>query len=201
MALTTIKNLVRPEVPGCPEPLLHDFTIQSARDFSMATGVIRDSVTFTSIVDQADYVLMGFSAHNEPYYIYSVRREDEILSPLAEAPVLRVERKGTAYYYSYNGSILTLHPTPQEAQAYAVECVVRPERTATDLDPRFEEFADTLAHCVKYKLMSMAGQAWSNPSDAVYNRARYETLKNDARWIDKRARTTAALHVRQRPFA
>ena len=201
MLLDQIKAQVRPEVPGCPEPILADAVIESARDFATNTGVIRDVVTLDSIEDQAFYTLPSASTNNEYLYIYAVWRENDILHPAYEAPKRRIEEQGRPFYYTFSNKELRLIPTPQAVEEYYVEAVVRPLRTASELDMRFADHADTLAYCVKYKLMMMAGQSWSNPSDAVYNRERYETLKNDARWLDKRAHTDAPISVKMRPFA
>lgn len=201
MLLDQIKGLVRPEVPGCPEPLLDDTVIESARDFVNKTGVIRDVVTFDSVEDQAFYTLPAASANNEYSYVYAVWRENDILHPAFEAPKRRIEEQGRPFYYTFSDKELRLIPTPQAVEEYYVEAVVRPLRAATELDQRFEPHVDTIAYCVKYKLMMMAGQPWSNPSDAMYNRARYDTLRNDAWWQDKRAHTTAPMSVKMRPFA
>jgi hypothetical protein len=81
--------------------------------------------------------------------------------------------------------------------------MVRPTYTAgaSVVDDRFGPYIDLLSHWAKYRLHTMAAQAWTDPQAAMFNKQRYDSLSSDAKWYGWRANTRAAISVQQRPFA
>jgi hypothetical protein len=205
MNLTQIESLVRTDVPGCPEPLIGDAIIQACRQFAEDSGLLRDNVSITTVASTQDYTLTlaTTSWTNEIFGIYAVRNASRILTPLAEDPSLRLDRSGTPSYYTYQNNQLQLYPTPDEATAFTAEVMVRPTYTAgaSVVDDRFGPYIDLLSHWAKYRLHTMAAQAWTDPQAAMFNKQRYDALSSDAKWYGWRANTRAAISVQQRPFA
>ena len=205
MNLTQIESLVRTDVPGCPEPLIDDAIIQACRQFAEDSGLLRDTVSVTTVAGTQGYALTLATTTwtNEIFGIYAVRNDSRILRPLAEDPSLRLTRLGNPFYYTYLSNQLQVYPTPDVADTYFVEAMVRPTYTAgaSEVDDRFAPYIDLLSHWAKFRLHSMAAQAWTDPQAAVYNKQRYDSLSSDAKWYGWRANTRAAISVQQRPFA
>jgi hypothetical protein len=205
MNLTQIESLVRTDVPGCPEPIIDDAILQACRQFAEDSGLLRDNVSVTTVAGTQDYTLTLASTSwtNEVFALYAVRNSSRVLTPLAEDPSLRITRTGLPSYYTYQNGQIQFYPNPDVADTYTVEAMVRPTYTAgtSVVDDRFGPYIDLLSHWAKFRLHSMAAQAWTDPQAAVYNKQRYDSLSSDAKWYGWRANTRAGVSVKQRPFA
>jgi len=203
MNLTQFESQIRPEVPGCPDAVIWDAIVHACRQFAEDSGLLRDSLSVTSVAGTQNYTLTPSSASNEVFAIYAVRTTSRVLTPLAEAPENRLTRSGTnSAYYTYNGGQLQILPTPEDAVAYTVEAMVRPiYQTSTTVDDRFGAYVDLISHWAKFKLMSMSAQPWTDVQGALFNKQRYDSLSSDAKWYGWRANTRATISVAQRPFA
>lgn len=202
MNLTPFESQIRPEVPGCPLVVVQDAIIHACRQFAEDTGLLRDTLTVFSADDVENYTLTPLSAQNEIFAVYAVTRDDIVLTPLAESPYLRLDRKSRPFYYAYNNKQLQLLPRPSDAEEYTVEAMVRPIYQATQIiDDRFADYVDLISHWAKYRLMSMVNQPWTSMDGTMFNKQRYDALTSDAKWWGWRANTRASVSVKQRPFA
>jgi len=192
---------IRPEVPGCPAPMLRHNILESARRFANDTGILRDTVSFTSVPSQEEYTLAPLSAENEVYGLYSLRRGQELLSAVPEHPSNRFERLSRPFFYTFSNLKVQLYPTPEEAESYSAELYVRPKVDTIAPDLRLVPYVEHIALWARYRLLSMMGTPWANNDAAVIARIRYDAIRNDARWSDLRANTRANVYVKQRPFA
>lgn len=199
--LEDVLREVRPEVPGCPAPTLRHAVVEAARRFCDDTGILRDTVSFSSVPDQTEYVVEAISPDNIAFAVYSVRRGQELLYPKGEQPSNRFERQSRPFYYTFARYKLQLYPTPIESEDFSVELYVKPKPSAETLDERLDRHFEAIGHWTKYRLLLMRTTPWYDVEAAMICRARYDALKNDARWADLRANTRAAIGVHQRPFA
>jgi len=212
--MATLSNFypfVLPEVPGCPEPTVDTATLSALIDFCEKSLVVqRDLDPVTVVKGIVDYDLEP-PTNQLVSKILRVWYKGKELSPTApdsiSAPEVynrlfegaNVGRSDPRVYLQKNDVSVSLYPIPKDtvANALTVRVALKPTRAAETIeDVLFQDYAETIAHGAKYRLLSMANKPWTNGPGASASFAAYNTGINTARQRASRGGTRADVRIR-----
>lgn len=210
-ALTDFYPYVLPEVPGCPEPTV-DIALRSALiEFCEKTLVIqRDLDPVTVVKGITDYDIDP-PASQLVSRLMRVWYKDVELAPTAPDNVHNAEVYNTLFtgadkersdprmFIQKDERTFSIYPIPKDtvANGLTIRAALKPTRNAETVeDVLFEDYAETVAHGAKYRLLSMASKPWTNGPAASLALAAFNSGINVARQRASRGHTRADLRVR-----
>jgi hypothetical protein len=204
-ALTDFAKYVRPEVPGCAEPLLLDAILESCIDFCTRSELLSEIVEQVLVASTKTYSLTPTDATLYPARLRAVLNDGVELTPTnAASYTLLSERtdSGTpTYYFSPTRSQVTLAPVPDTAATLEFDLVLRPVRTATTVPSvLFDEWAKAVANGAKAQLLAQVGRPWANAALAGYFQGLYDDAVATAAAQVAMGNTGAAMHVAVSPL-
>lgn len=201
-ALTLLHDLVRIDVPGCPDPLITNALRRSAEEFyarSLIKRVELDAVTTVSAT--AEYALTLPTGYVLAKALH-VWLDDLEITPIGMddrdgiCSTWRDETDEPDYFYLPDPEHIGLFKTPDGAYTVVVEAALQPSYTATDIDDWvYQQFREGLAHGAKARLMEQPGKSWSSEA-AVYHNDMFEQAIDKA--MDKANRGFARSPKRTR---
>jgi len=164
-------NLVAPELPGCPDPLIEKAFLDISRIFCRDSTVYRKELTPVTLVSgQGDYVLVA----PDNYEVISISQawyNGIALLPLTRRPVRKPTGNAPSYYLSSGTNAIGVHPIPNDIAAggeVEVEGILRPTLDATGAaEEILERWEDEIVAGVLSRLMSNTNKAWSNPDGSM----------------------------------
>jgi hypothetical protein len=183
-ALTTFAKYVRPEVAGCPEIVILDAIKRAGIEFCKRTRAIRQSVTLTTVADQARYTL-ATETGTKPEEVLAVKRDGaDNLNPssFADFTNYHMDREtGTPNFYYLDGNQLVLGNIPEGEEELEVIVRIRPTEDATTLpDELAERYLMEIAAGAKAYLMSQRNKTWTDIEGAAINNATFNKAISNA---------------------
>lgn len=210
-ALSDFYPYVLPEVPGCPEPTVDIALRSSLIEFCEKTLVIqRDLDPVTVVRGIVDYDIDP-PTDQLVTRLMRVWYKDYELSPMApdnvgDAEVYNrlfagadTERADPRFFIQKDERTFTIYPIPKDTvpNGLTLRAAFKPTRAAEDIeDALFEDYAETIAHGAKFRLLSMASKPWTNGPGASIALAAFNGGINVARQRATRGHTRADLRVR-----
>jgi hypothetical protein len=201
---------VLPDVSGCPE-ISADIAIRAAViEFCEKSLVLqRDHDPLQVVAGIIDYDLEP-ATDNLVTKIMRVWFKDVELIPIAPDNVARAEIYNSAFtganvsqsdprfYLQKDARTLTIYPIPKAtvSNALTIRVAYKPTRTAKVIDDfLFEDYAETIAHGAKFRLLSMASKPWTNGPAAAAAMALFNSGVNVARQRASRGNSRADVRV------
>lgn len=175
-ALTTISQLVRMAVPGCPEPVITDAIIAAAIEFCRETRAVTQTVDVTTVIGQAVYA-PAVTAGTRAFRAEWVEREGEPLNigsraGFASDSELRGSGTPTAYYL--DDGDLVLGPVPDAVETLEAQFAIAPAENATTLpDVLVDDWRRVIAAGAKALLLVQPKAAWQSLPDAANEAAAF----------------------------
>lgn len=204
-SLSDFAKYVRPEVQECPELMVLDAILRAGIEFCEETKVIRQTITLSTVVDQAAYPLT-VETGTMPEEVIWVKR-DEFNDLTASSFVdfkewsLDVNSGQPQYYYLEAGGILMLGNIPDAIETLQVTVRVRPTYEATTLpDELLARYKEKIANRAKAILMIMVNKPWTNPQAAALNQSLFDDAVNKANLRDAKGGAQRPLRTTVRTF-
>ncbi len=97
--------------------------------------------------------------------------------------------------------LLSLYPTPSQAEPLVVRAAYTPTESATTL-PDFlgQDYRDAVTGGAKSILMAIPGKAWTNPELVMFHRAKFDAAISTAVAEELHGRTVSTVTLRPRRF-
>lgn len=204
-ALTAFAKHVQPEVPGCPQPIVHEAILQACIEFCERTEMFDAVLPVDTVVGDNTYALTAATGYSA-YKVLFVRRGD---SPLDSSnretfdatPALADAGEATHYYFDSTGQ-LVLGPVPDTVETLSVKAVVVPAVDATTVpDALSARWMLAIAAGAKAKLYSQKNTAWYDPAEAQLKERDFSEAINKAAIALRAGRSGTMLRVAMRPLA
>lgn len=212
MILDAFMPLITPEVIGCPDPLIRQTLIRSAVEFCQRTFAWTEfQDPYHLVSGQRDYEL-DYPSASQVYALRDVfingrRIEAQPLQRIAEL-LPQWELRGSNEPIFYNAVVgkkeISLYPTPVftgTAPAMTIRASYEPTPTANSL-PDFlgGQYLTAVTAGAKARLMTIPGQAWSNPALAQYYSGVFEEGVLNAKSDILRDGVHSSIRVQPRAF-
>ena len=208
VSLDKFSPFVVAEAPGVPEPVALDAVRNACFDFC------RRSLWWTERMDTEAY------ASGESTYqvlappgavvvaVLSVNIDGErIVAPSVmedvdrSAPGAWATAGPVATFVQLAPDVLQFLPTPNKSGVYTCIAAFAPSRSATSVpDSLFSHYFETIVHGAISKLKRMPGQAWSDPSGALFYDQLFWKGVNSALLERNRGPARAEMRVGSMPF-
>jgi len=199
------------EVPGCPE-ITVDVALRSTLiDFCEKSLVVQRDLDPVSVVKGIiDYDLEPPTGQLVTKLLRVWYKSSE-LQPAAPDNInnaevynrlfsgANVERSDPRMFLQKDDLTFTIYPIPKDTVTNGItaRAALKPTRAATVFeDVLFQDYAETIAHGAKYRLLSMASKPWTNGPAANVALAAFNSAVNVARQRASRGHTRADLRVR-----
>jgi hypothetical protein len=209
--LSDFYQYVIPEVPGCPE-VTADVAIRAALiEFCEKTLVIQRDLDPVTVVNGITDYDIDPPASQLVSRLMRVWYKDVELTPTAPDNVHNAEVYNTLFtgadkersdprmFIQKDERTFSIYPIPKDtvANGLTIRAALKPTRNAETIeDVLFEDYAETVAHGAKYRLLSMASKPWTNGPAASLALAAFNSGINVARQRASRGHTRADLRVR-----
>lgn len=210
MKIEDFYKFVSFELPGCPEELMRQAIVYTAKDFCSRThawNVFMDPIRLVD--DVAEYEL-EYPYGSKPVAAMAVwigaRKLDPITSnQLADAlPDWQTAKSNEPRFYNAAklDSAITVYPTPINSTAeLTMRVALEPRLDSAQLpDMLLEKYADAIASGAKARLMVMPNKQWSAPANGVAYKAAYEGAVVEARIEVIHDGVPGTIRVRPRRF-
>lgn len=171
--LDEVVAFVRAEVAGCPDPFIRQSVMRAARDFCERTEAHIEQYSFSTVVGVAEYQLYLTSGF-DPCAIHGVVLDENYLVPITAraVPIRAVE--GLPAAFSFDGTTLTLIPTPSEVFGVVVSVASKPKLSATRLtDTLLNNWSEALVEAALYYTLRAADTTWGDPQLAAHYWSKY----------------------------
>lgn len=195
---------VLPDVIGCPEPTALQAIRDAAIEFCEKSQAIQLDLAIDAAAGVNEYDL-GLSAGVRCASIMRAFYKDTPLKPAPadmaiDADLYRDPPSGgsstPSTYLQKEAAKVSFLPTPSDtlANAFTMRVAVQPDRDATAFDAAlYQDYAETIAHGAKARLMASPHKAWTNLTTAPAERAFFLAGINLAKLRTARARTRGQL--------
>lgn len=196
-----------PYLPGCPEPVAEQAILDAAIAFCESAQVLRAELPlFNTTPGVAVYALMAPAQHQVARVLDVVvgrRALSAAPSDLSGLPSDAHGAPATYFVRAHAGGFqLHLHPRPDEGQPIRANVVLRPTRTATQLDPTlFDLWADAVLAGATARAMAIPGQPFSDPHGSMAYSAAAFRAASRARIEGGTGHVRPSLRVKSAPFA
>jgi hypothetical protein len=203
--ISEIKNLVKPDVLSCPDPIVNREVITVILDFCKKTNIMQREFELdidttdidTDIQNCIDFdisehsrnlritTILEFMIDTVPYVpfkrnIRNTLTDFQYTNSGAGSSVLEDTR--FKYFWIPNNHTLRLFDMDTSMSNLYVKMAVKPLRTATTIDTDiFEDWSEALVEGAKYRLMKMPGKAWSDRPAAEDSRREYRKYLSQAK--------------------
>ena len=205
-ALAEFLPRVLPYVTACPTSLVEQALVDSAIYFCEKSTILRFTPDPEFTVDnQATYDL-DLPQGSDFSRVISLKIDDVEISPLPREKLPTVassKAKPTRYFITQDAGELqlNLYSTPDDAYSITMSLVVRPKRDATSFaDELYIYWMDGIVHGALSRIMSLTGQAFSDPMAAMYHEKQASMECHKARVESNMGRVVGSLDVKPRPF-
>lgn len=204
-ALSEFAKYVRPEVSGCPDIQIIDAILRAGIEFCKKTRIFKETVTVTTVIDQARYAI-NVTAGVLPEEVIAVNRdpyEDLIPSSFREFEDLNLNRFSGQpnYYYLDVDNSLVLGQIPNSVQSLSVTVRTRPAENATTLpDEMANRYKHQIASGAKSILMLMKNQPWSDLQYAGTHAGLFQSAIDEANLRDAKGAARKPLRTRAQHF-
>lgn len=203
---------VRPEVLGCPDPVM-DLAIQSTLiDFAEKSLILqKDHAPLTALINVQDYNLSPPADHlvTKIMKVWYKGQEldgespDEIQTPSVynQNSGYLVNKGDPRFYLQKDPRTISLYPIPAEtvASSITMRVALKPTRTAQSFDNLFlEDYAETIAHGALSRILLSPGKKYTNEQQAVAHNSMYQVGLNVARTRAGNGNVRASRHVKMR---
>lgn len=201
VALADFAKYVRPEVPGCAEPVLLDAILESCIDFCTRTELLSEIVPLVTSVALATYTVTPTDAALYPARLRSVVNATPL--PLTKTDAasyeLLTDRSAAGSplkYFAPTRNQITFAPIPNAVETIKLGIVLRPTRTAAVVpNVLFDEWAVLIAAGAKAALMAMANVPWSNLTQAAIYGMAYDAGVRTAAVEVASGNVGASMHI------
>lgn len=199
-----------PELPGVPAPMLDAYINRAWFEFA------KDSLCWNEwqdvgLQDGVDIYQLSAPIGAAVHLVIDAQQGSNVLVARGPEQLLMYdaafyERRGSPNGYSLSlDKELVVYPRPQAediALPVRVHVAFVPTLAATTMPDQFaEKYVDALSAGAKARLMSMAGQPWSNPQMAVMYSGIFDAGVTEAVVERMKGGAQGALTVRPRQFA
>ena len=204
---------VLPQVIGCPDPLLKQAVVMASIEFcqqTLAWTEIQDPVLLIGGV--ADYDLEAPSSDAIVVTVRDVWLGVKRLIPTNMEALPRLlpnwstaESSEPLYYNAaHDRNIIRVFPkpvSPAPGLSLVMRAAYMPTANAATL-PDFlgQRYMEVISSGAKYRLMTMPGVAWSNPTLGTYYRQLFDAGVVEARIAEAHDRTPGSISVQSRRF-
>ena len=196
-----------PHLPGCTNALASQALVDSAIDFCNISMVLRERLPASMTMTRVGTYDPSASAFHRVSRITKVWVDDVELSPVVSQSVgvtPATPQKPVSFYVTREGGdiLVNLLPVPDAAYTLQVEAVLRPARSATQLDDGlFDIWMEPVLEGAKARLMSLPDQPFSNPNGAKHAAQLAFTLTQKARVDGSYGRVLGGIRVTPNRFA
>lgn len=216
-ALSLFYPHVEPHVYGCPAPMMDQALVYAAALFCRETLIVNDISTLDVVIDQPDYDL-DLPAATRLSKVLDVFVGERRLEPVGTDYVRRATAlRGTvdgdepevgpprAFFQKLvSDPTISLYPVPDEsiATGLTVRAAFEPATAAQTLpDILYDYHLPDIAHGAVAHLLTLPGQAFTNPMAAREFAARFTSAMMKARPVASYGRVRFTGRVAPRPFA
>lgn len=204
-ALTAFVKHVQPEVPGCPQPVVHEAILQACIEFCERTELYDETIAVDTVAGDASYPLSasaGLSVHRVLY----VKRGDSPLAPSSrdvfDASAAMAANGDPSHFFFDSTGALVLGPVPEHVETLTVKAVAAPATDATTVpDALAQRWMTAIAAGAKAKLYAQKNTAWYDPAEAQLKERDFSEAINKAVTSLRTGRSGASLRVAMRPLA
>ena len=188
-AVSKLRWMIEPDVPGCPVPLIDRAIAIGAREWCDLTRSSREELEMDSTPGVQSYELMLSSDSFDIARVISVAYGKTELSPIANGTLAAklMALGGAPRNFWVEGNLLWFDLVPQSVTRVVVSLAVKPKiESPTIPDDTVEgEAALAIAARAKRELM-MSKQPWGDPAMATWNNAEFNRLAtNNINLIDR----------------
>lgn len=152
---------VRADVAGCPKQTVLAAIRRAHAEFCDRSGIWRTTL------------------ESPVYFVRGVREGQAQLPPETSiARIVWLRRQGAPlepHEYSPSGRDIILRQPPQQDFEAQARVVLRPDPHATRMDDAlYARWSEAILHGALWRLMSRAGQQWTNAEGALYHKAQFD---------------------------
>jgi hypothetical protein len=196
------------EAPGVPNPVainaIRNACFDFCRDSLWLTQLGSDTAYTTgtqdyTLVPPADTRVVGVLSVvlDNDRAIYPWSMEETVVA----RPGWQTETGPIAGYVQQSPSTMSMVPIPTQDGTYKPLLAIAPSRTATTVDDRLYDYhLESIKYGALWKLKSMVGQAWADPTGASLYEQRFLMMVNQATIERLRSNSRASMRVAPRPF-
>ena len=200
-AVSTLRWLVAPDVPGCPYPAIDRAIAIAAREWCALTQTALEDISFATQPGVQRYDIEPMDGHDIARVVSVAFGRNEI----APMRVGTLQRKldgagGTPRHFWVEGTELWFDYVPQGAVEVIVQVAVKPRIASNTLpdDAAEGEAATAIAARAKRELMT-GKHAWSDLQLAAWNEGEFQRLVLSAINLRSSRGTNAPLRVSPAP--
>lgn len=180
MSMQDLVDMVRVDLPGCPDPTILDQLQRAARRFA------RDARVWIREIDR--------------FEIQSPISEIDLFLPqdadLIELTSITIDGKPVAG--QFDGSTLTL--SEARSGLIVVSGAMEPRLKAKELPPELYRWREAIEDYARSRLMMMPNVEWANPDLGMAYRRQYQDQVTEARIERDRGRASQPLRVKPHAF-
>ena len=209
-ALTTWINKIAPDVRGCPNPVIKDEVLWTARDFCKETQLLIEELTAIDVVeDQAEYTLAPTGG--EIVAIDHVEFDEVRILPVTIEYMdktfsqWRTTTTTTPMHFLsdyYNKIRLVFIPEDDLTAGLVVWVSIKPLKTATTLDAfLYDNHFETLADGARARIMAMPKRPWTDAAQSSLYQAKYEMARDAAKLFRHTGHVNMGCRINLRGFA
>ena len=204
-ALADFAKYVRPEVPGCPEPLITDAVLRACIDFCTRTELLSEIIELPTEATVATYAITPTDPELYPARLRNVLKNKLPLDKTDAATHAvsreRHDSRSPEKYFAPTRKQITFAPVPDSVETIELDLVLRPDRDATTVpDVLFDEWATAIASGAKSLLQMMEGSAWANAALGAYHKTNYDADVATAAVQAAMGNVGGAMHVAITPI-
>lgn len=188
--ISEIKNLVKPDVLMCPDPIVNREVLTTVLDFCKKSNILQrefelDIDEHDIDTDRQNCIDFDISEHcrdlrpvsvleflvDSTNYVPFRRNVRNTITSWEYVPGAANTAHATdlrfKYYWVPHNHVLRLFQMNSDDSKLYVKLSLKPLRTATTIDTDiFEDWSEALVAGAKWRIMKMPGQEWSNRSAA-----------------------------------
>lgn len=181
-------------VPGCPDFLIEEKTLEGTREFCRETWIWEDEQAENQVLSvdplEEDIVYdLTYETGEHIIGISVVTKNDTPMNP------------GIDYVKAVKNAKVIFSTPFSATDVVEVKRVYRPSMTATEIpDFLVEEYGKTIAHKATAELLKMENKPWSNASKALYHENLYKAGVQDTQNAAMKGNTNQSQRVYMRDF-
>lgn len=181
--VSSLYRLVRPYVRNCPEIVMGEWIVESARQFCQDTRWLREDVILDTIADASRYQLGNAAAEEEIIGVFAVQHDERPLDPIGPQEIKARSGRPVAFWYELP-DVVVIMPTPYAAgtRNLLVEIITRPAVGAITLSDRLvRRWERAIAQGAVGLLCGMTKAGWFDPVAADGASREYSSEMRKAR--------------------
>jgi hypothetical protein len=201
---------VTPYALNCPDPLAINAVRDACIEFCDTTGWITYETDPQSILEDVSDYSFDLPEDTTLARILELYVDDVEMTPKSTDDLRAMygtnwrTQTGSPHYYTQLNTdevVLVPQPTATVVDDLKMTVVLKPTRTSTTVDDSvFEWWAETIAAGALMRLLSTAGQPWSNPTDAAARERTFRLGMSEAKRRRQASLTRGPLQVQMRRF-